>query len=478
MKASKVFAISLAGILAACAIPFGTVFAAADARDYPVETETDGKIKQPFEKTLEIEAITDYAVYGDSFSYASDFTITILSPDESGERKPKTYNHEYTVEKLDYDESGNLYFENSSRISYLYSVPVTPQEHTFQSIDGSQPVIVDSGYYALNSSTGELLYYKSGVPESLGTGFSKIKKYGEYVYAIKDGAVPYRIDGQTATPVDLSYTDFSAASDILCSEAATTLASGSGELKTANIARGKYYTKIDADSIGTGETDTFKPQPSEGSTKKAEGDKPCLVLCTSGKTAVVATNEGMYITSTDNLKNESEYSPPRNDWAVDSDGKLLSAYAVEDVGVYAQPFMCAATRVATLESGAENRVEVVERFELDFINTKFYKVRYAVTDKETGAVKPVEGYVAANMLTQYDYRGDDKIPAENGDKEFKYETNVVSVVLAIVIVALVIVAIMYIALVGTKKDRQKREKKVKKKKPSPQIDDYDGDDEE
>ncbi|MDE7257515.1 MAG: hypothetical protein K2N50_06145, partial [Clostridia bacterium] len=341
----------------------------------------------------------------------------------------------------------------------VYASPPVRQEHEFQNIDSSLPIIVDTGYYALNSETGELLYYKKGVPTSLGEGFSLIKKYGDYVYAVKDGTVPYEIDEHKATPLDLSYTNFDEAKNILCGEAAKKLATGGEELKTANIGRGKYYTQIDPNAIGKGDTDTFRPKSDVGSTKKAEADKPCLVLCKVGNTAVVATNDGMFITSTQNLKKESDYSAPGNDW--NSPGG--KAYAIADTAIYSRPFMSESTKIAELESGATHVVTVTEKFSLDFINTKFYKVSYTKTDDDGKSVT-VEGYVAANMLTPYDYKADDNLPQESGDKEFNYDTNVVSVVLAIVIVALVIVAIMYIALIGTKKDKDKKSKKGKKKK--------------
>ena len=470
MKANKAITIALAAVLTACAIPYGAVFAAAEpTADYPVETTDEkGDVKKPFEEKLALEDVTDYAVYGDNFAYASGLTITVISRDSSGDKKLVTYTHEYSVKKLDYDKSGKLYFQNSSDISYLYGPPVVREEHEYQSIDNSKPIMVEAGFYTLNGTNGELQFWKDSVPTSIGVGYSLVKYYGDYVYAIKDGTVPYRIDGQKAEPVDLSYTDFSGASKILCAEAAAKLADGSEPLATANIGRETYYTQIDADNIGKGAADTFKPKYSEGSTKKAEGDKPCLVLCKSGKTAVVATNEGMFITSTDNLRKESRYSPPSNDWPASK------AYAVTKTGVYASPYMSKSTKIADLESGAENAVTVVERFELDFISTKFYKVEYS--DKETG--EPITGYVAANMLIEYDYKAEDKEPHENGDKEFKYDTNVVSVVLAIIIVALVIVAVMYISLIGTKKNKDKNEKKqVQKREPQP-ADNYEEDEEE
>lgn len=481
MKANKAITIALAGILTACAIPFGTVFAAAEnTMDYPVETTEDGKTVKPFERGLEIEHVTDYAVYGDNFAYASNLTITILSRDESGDRKCTTYTHDYTIEKLDYDDSGKLYFQNSSEISYLYGSPIVRQEHEFKSIDSYQPIIVDaSSFYTLNSESGELLYYKNGVPQSVGNGFSLIKKYGDYVYAIKNEGdkefVPYKIDGQESEPVNLRYTDFTDAGRILCGETAEKLKADGYKVRTGKILHDQYYTQINPDLIGDGADDTFIPIR----TQKAEGDKPCIILCDSGNTAVVATNDGMFITSNDRKSlNESTYSAPANDWPISSDNKKRkSAYATEDTGVYASPFMCESTKIATLKSGAENHVEVTERFELDFINTKFYRVRYEITDEQTGETNTISGFVAADMLTEYDFAAEDKEPHENGDKNFNYDTNVVSVVMAIIIVALVIVAIMYISLIGSKKNKDNNvTKKVRKREPEP-IEDYNEDDE-
>lgn len=475
MKASKALKISLAALIAACAIPVGTVFAAENTTDYPVETtDESGKTVQPFERELEIEDVTDYAVYGDNFAYASNLTITILSRDGSGDRKRITYTHEYSIEKLDYDDSGKLYFQNSSEISYLYGTPVVRQEHEYQSIDSYQPIIVDkTSYYTLNSESGELIYYKNGVPQPIDSGFSLIKKYGNFVYAIKDGAVPYVIDGQTAEPLDMFYTDFTGADNILCGDTAASLKADGYHVRTANIKSGKYYTQINPDMIGDGDADKFI----QIRTQKAEGDKPCIVLCESGNTRVVATNDGMFITDKDSVR-ESSYSAPANDWPISSDNKKrMSAYAVEDVGVYASPFMCDGTKIATLKSGAENYVEVIERFELDFINTKFYRVRYEVRtiDENTGEIKTdtISGYVAANMLTPYSFAAEDNQPKPSGGDNFSYKTNVASVILAIVIIALVIIAIMYIMLIGSKKDKNKLNKKEKVKeqpKPAP-VDD-------
>ncbi|MDE6690657.1 MAG: hypothetical protein K2K04_01680, partial [Clostridia bacterium] len=327
MKANKAITIALAGVLTACAIPFGTVFAAAedDEKDvYP----------QDFDRTLEIEALSDYAVYGDSFAYASNSTITIISRDESGDRKCTSYTHEYLITALDYDESGKLYFKTSSEISYLYGSPVTQQDHNFQGTSLSKIDLTDKGdvFYTLNKN-GLLMYWNGGDDKIVGEGYSLIKRYGENVYAVKDGTVPYVIDGQTATVLDLSYTDFSGADNISCKDAAEKLKADGYQVKTANLTHGSYYTQVDADAIGKENTFT------QIRTQKAEGNKPCIVLCTTGNASVIATNDGMFITATANVK-DSAYTTPKNDWPLNAEGtKRLEAYATENTGVYASPFM-------------------------------------------------------------------------------------------------------------------------------------------
>ena len=468
MKASKALKLTLAAAIAVCTVPLSAVFAAENVTYYPVETTDEGgNTVKPFEREPEIVNVTDYAVGGDDFfAFATNSTIKIISRDKiSGDKSCTSYTHDYTIKKLDYVNGenggeGKLYFQNSYDVSYLYGSPVVPQEHEFQSVDSSLPIIVDStSYYTLNGKNGELQYWKDSEPTVVGNGFSLIKKYGNYVYAIKDGSKPYKIDGSNASGLDLSYTDFSGADNILCGDTASKLKGEGYRIKTANIKSGNYYTQINADYIGEAADKFIQIR-----TQKADGDKPCIVLCESGNATVVATNDGMFITATENL-GKSDYPAQKNDWPINEEGKRLSAYAVEDTGVYAYPYMCKSTRIATLKSGAANHVEVIERF--DFSDVKFYRIRYETktVDESTGTenTSTVTGFVAANMLTEYDFKGDDNKPGEGGDTEFKYETNVVSVVIAIVIVALVIIAIMYIALIGTKKDKQKKVKKAKDK---------------
>ena len=481
MKANKAITIALAGIITACAIPFGTVFAAeSGTTEYPVKTTAGDRDIMPFECELAFsdeKPITDYAVSGDKIAFASFTSVYVLYTGENGDRKLDN-EHNYTgsnrIERLDYDADGNLYLDVKTDGVYLYPVYTGQAVHEFPKKEFSVKLSNDDEY---RLSSDGLHYFSGEEHKDLGTDFTNLKVFDDKAFAVKDNVL-YTFNGNQPAPVDVAYTDFDAAENILCGDVATKLRAADYEIRTTDIKAGNYYTKINPDVIGGGAGDTFIPIHTE----KANVDKPCIVLCESGNATIVATNEGMYITATESL-GESVPSSQKNDWPLGSDGKRLSAYATENIGVYASPFMCKSTKLAELKSGSENHVEVIEKFE--FGGKKFYRVKYdaviedengePVSDETTGKpkTKPVSGFVAANMLIEYAFKGEDKVPTENGDKQFKYDTNVVSVVLAIIIVALVIVAIMYISLIGSKKNKGKSEKKkVRKREPEP-AEDYD-----
>ncbi|MCM1545872.1 MAG: hypothetical protein NC033_02435 [Clostridiales bacterium] len=464
MKANKAITIALAGLIAACAIPFGTVFAAESGgktTDYPVETTGEGgETVQPFEKRLtfdEVKPITDYAVSGDRIAFASYASVYLLYTGENGDRKlddEHPYSGSNRIERLDF-EGEKLYLDVKTEGIFLFPEYNRTVTHEFPKQSNVVKLSTDEEYRLSNDG---LHYFFGDGHEVLGTDFYNLKVFDDKAYAIKDNVL-YTFNGAEPDLVDVDYTDFKEAENILCGDVAQKLTAADYEIKTTEIKSGRYYTKINPDAIGTDAGDTFIPLYTE----KANVDKPCIVLCESGKTSVVAASDGMFITATDNL-NPPTPSSQKNDWAIGSDGKRLAAYASENTKVYACPFMCESTEIADLFSGADNHVEVTEKFE--FGGVKFYRVK--MQDGKTG-------FVAANKLTPYSFSAEDNEPHENGDKEFSYETNVVSVVLAIVIVALVIVAIMYISLIGSKKDKNKPQKKLKDKRSEPAED---GDDEE
>ncbi|MDE7380438.1 MAG: hypothetical protein K2N14_05225 [Clostridia bacterium] len=480
MKAFKVFTTALAALCACAIIPTGSVFAAEDVNKtvYPDNFECnleeiltakndDGSFKT---------AIKDYAVYNNSVALAYNTTVCILSPDKSGEIKHTDFMHEAPIAMLDCDGEGNLYFTDTGNAgekgkTYLYDTETKkatqPEKltHDFQELDNYKIDISRNVYYKLNKSDGTLTYCNDGEDRFIGEGYSLLKKYGDNVYAVKDN-LPYKIDGESATAISLSYTDYSGAGNIYTGTAAASLSSQNYTVKTAIVRSDAYCTQIDISHID----EKFK----QLSTTKTNGEKPCLVLCETGNASIIATNNGCFITATDNLT-AYPYITPANDWKVDANG-VRTAFAVDGAGVYSTPYMSDSTRIATLPSGSDKPVTVTEKFTLDFLNTTFYRVSFEeeVVDTKTGETtkRPVSGFVAADFLTPNDFAAEDKKPVDSDDGGFKYDTNVTSVILAIIIVGLVLIAILYVTLVGSKKDGKVKPKKKKKQPIEEKQDNY------
>lgn len=430
-KATKALAATVAAATIICAFCTSGVAAAGNGETvYPDD----------FTRTLAIDGgITDYAVDGDNLALASKTTIYVLGKDEAGDRKLETVVHESEICDLDY-ESGNLYVRNTFGNVYLYPDLATPALHEFTQ-KGQWKIELDDCMYMLDISSGTLSYWKDGKMTTIGDGgYNNMKVYDGEVYVV-NGSVPYRLDGAEAIALDMSYVDYSAADSISTGNAAELLKADGYEVKTAVIESGAYYTRIDAETIGEYFTQI--------QTYKASGEKPCLVLAESGNASIIEMNDGVYITATENLSLR-DYSAPANDWAEGTDGRRL-ANIVEETGIYSSPFMAASTEIARIERGAT--VTVTEKFALDFIDNVYYRVTCEDADGNS-----VSGFVAAGFLDEYDYAAD-KLPGESKpDGEFVYDTDVTTVILALIIVGLVILAIAYLTVVGTKPQAKRNDK--------------------
>lgn len=465
MKAYKVLTIALATVCGAAIISTGSAFAAGGNETYYPE-EVEGVRENPFEEPLEFSAehpISDFAVDGDRLAFASGAGIFVLYNDENGERhlndgKNNELNARSEIGKIDYAD-GNLYIEVKNDNTYLFPDLTTPTEFRIPVADealyGKEVKLTTGEGYRISNDG---LHYFHGVEHTnLGDGYSMIKCYGDKAYAVKENAL-YLFNGGSEEKIDLSYTDFSEADNILAGDAEKGLKSGSYKVEWATIKAGKYYTEIDPRRFVDGKF----VQLEGGKRTRKSGGVNCLVLARSGNAVVVANDDGCYITAQSNIE-PHEYTIPMNDWKLDGEGNRY-AYAIADCGVYSSPYMCDLTRLTTLKQGSSHRVEITEKFTLPFIKTVYYRVKYMEGEEE------ITGFVASNFLTEYSFSAEDNPPEENGDKEFDYSTNVVSVVLAIVIVGLVMIAGMYLFLVCTNKGKPKKKKHEKKKKPAPVTD--------
>ena len=460
MKVNRLLKIALFGLSAVALIPTGQVFGAADGTGrqtyYPVTEEQDGKFVKPFERDLSFEnSPSDYAIHGDDYAFAYSTTVYVLTTNESDERQLMPHVHTSEVRDIDFDANGTLYYRDllGATFTVTYSgesakATAYEGEYTFQSKDKSKIDISDEVFYSLNKTNGELNYWNDGVPTPVDEGFSVLKTYDGEIYALKDNR-PYKITERKATELSLAYINTDGAKNIATGDTATKLKQVASTVKIARIKSGSYYTQINMDEIG----DTFTVDE-RGGTQKAIGNRSCLVLCESGNASIISMGSDCFITATENLEDDGICQS-------NTDGKTY--YSLIDVGVYSSPFMSAGTRIATLKSGAEHPVKVLERFIHTVFDTEFCKVSY----EEDG--KTVTGFIASNFLNVYNFSAEDKKPSEGGDEEFDYGTNVTSVVLAIIIVALVIIAILYVSLISAK--GKGKSKKAKKKLISPKSND-------
>ncbi len=450
MKSRRLLLTTLAACFAAATISAGSAFSAQASAPTPT-------YPSDFVRTLDLSdgGLTDYAVSGDKCALASKTTIYILTAQEGNDGCIlENTNIGTQVTALDYAD-GKLYYEIASGDAFIYpALPGSaPTRHDFP--QQTRSVTLGNNQYTLdNESKLELFNLESGAKTPIAGEFSSLKQFDGSAYAVMDD-VPYKIDGQTASPLNMEYAEFSAAKRISTGTIPEKLKTSNYEVKTATLkegvdasGKGRYYTRVNADSMG----DYFEVV-GENHTRKCS-TKACLVLAEEGNLSVIVIEGNCYITATDNLE-PLAYNEPVNDWAQGADG-TRKAYIRERTGVYSAPYMCESTLIAQVEADSAVTVNVREKFALEFLGSLsvFYRVEY-----KDGANKTVSGFVPAGFLDKYDYSADDNKPASSGSDGFKYDTNVTTVVLVLVVVALVIIAIAYLTIVGTKPDKKKTKKK-------------------
>lgn len=455
MKPIKTLTISAAALIAASTICVGTAFAAEEPSPtvYP----------DSFECTLSFEGgLTDYAVYGDSYAFAYNGQLAVLNGNGNNERLPDI-KPVSSITQLDYSADGKLYvcFADGYCVYPDLSEKLPLSQITVQS-DKQWSVTLDGTTYALNNKDGSILYQTEAGFESVTVKeaevgevrFGKLKKYDNAAYAVADNTL-YKLEGAVAVKVEPTYYGYiDKTKAIPTGNAAQALKSGT-DVTTGWIEKGKYYTEISIENeLGT----TFDVVNPATATTLSEDRLYCLVLAESGNAYIITMDGKCYLTAKSSVSLEAE--PPAL-----SAAETTAAYAVEKTGVYSRPYLSQSTKLCDLESGSANAVTVLGQYTVT--GRDFYKIEYT----ENG--NKVTGFCAKGLMTSYAFPAEDEeIHTDGGDKEFKYDTNVVTVALAVAIVALVIIAVLYVAAASSKKKKDKKKKAVKKK---PAYDDEDED---
>lgn len=443
MKFAKTFTLPLATVVFAAAIGVGSAYAAQQPATtyYP----------DSFLCSLSFDGeLVDYAIFGDTYAFAYSGQLAVLTGNGNNERLPDI-KPVSSINRLDYSEDGKLY------VCFADGYCIYPDlENKYDLNDitvqdkGQDLVTIDGAHYYLNGNDGSILYLNGGsntvTPQDTHQGeikFSHLKVYGGTAYAVMSNAL-YRLEGAAALKVDPTYYGYVDMTKAISTGDSAQALKTDSPITYGWIEKNKHFTEINLEKeLGT----TFEvPNPS-AATRLSEDRLYCMVLAESGNAYIVTIGDKCYLTAKTSVTVDTNH--PTLDAA-----DVQTAYAVEEIGVYSRPYLSPNTRICSLESGSQNAVTVLGQY-TDLTGIKYYYISY---DKGDGT--QIMGYVAKELMTAYSFPAeDDEIHTDGGDKEFKYDTNVVTVALAIAIVALVIIAVLYVAAASSKNKRNNKKQK-------------------
>lgn len=449
MKLRKILTLSLATCVCTATISVGSAFAAEQTEEtlYP----------DSFECSLSFDGeLTDYAVFGDNYAFAYNGQLAVLNSDEHGQRFADI-EAQPLITALEYSSQGELYvcFEDGYCVYPDMEKKLPLSQITVQ--DKEQwDLRIGNSLYTLNLTTGQLRYSTGTVEEYVTPNpsyegevkFSRLKKYDDNAYAVLNNCL-YKMEGATAVKVEPTYYDLNIAKSIHTGNAAIALKSDSPILY-GWIEKNRYYTQIDLESEWGA---TFKVAQTANATRLSEDTLYCTILAESGNAYIVTMDGKCYLTAKTSVRVEA--TPPAL-----TDTEVKTAYAIEKTGIYSRPYLSNATKLGELESGSSNAVTVLGQY-TDLTGMEFYKITYV--DKNGTSLS---GYVAKRRMTAYAFPAEDEEEHQDGgDKQFVYDSNVVTVILAVAIVALVLIAIMYIGIASSKSKKGKKKKyKAQQKK--------------
>ena len=429
---------------------------------------------ESFECSLSFDGgLTDYAVFEDSYAFAYNGQLAVLSSIGNNHRIPDI-KPVSSITQLEYSAQGELY------VCFADGYCIYPDlntKHPLSEIEVQDKeqwqISLGEVTYSLNNENGSLLYMsKSGfatvtVPDAEGEPvFSKLKKYGNTAYAVMNNCL-YRLNGASAQLVNPTYYGFIDMTKAISTGTASQALKGGAPISYGWLEKDKYYTRISLENeLGP----TFDVPTPATATAISEDRLYCTILAESGNAYIIVIDGKSYLTAKASVSIEAQ--PPAL-----SPGDTQAAYAVEKTGVYSKPYLSPATKLGELDSGSSNAVTVLGQY-TDLTGIEYYKVTYTSGDGTT-----VTGYVAKRLMTSYAFPAeDDEVHTDGGEEQFVYENNFVTVALAVAIVALVLIAILYVGVASSKNSKPKgRQKATPQKKKKPEVEkhpDYDDEDDD
>lgn len=400
--------------------------------------ETDGTdaaeyYPASFETVPAFTNLTDYAVGDGKFLFLENNSVS-----EYGSERVVNYGAGRRTITALYFENGSFYYgTNDGKVYALenFNDEENNEVTDFVSTVETDKISAGDCYYHYDN---DVLYVLENHDDVSLDGFSKLKRYGETVYAVKENVL-YTLNGAESTPVKVQ--NFELSGKISVGGAYTKLtASPEAEPQFANLKNGAYMTEVDLDALE--ETSlTFVT----GDTVKVNAASPALLLYTAGN-----ATEGISVVAIDG---KSYLIHPKDVTAVPGyplkDTDFNKGTATEGF-IYSAPYESKGTRVCVLPYGASvSIVKEIKKADNPALDHDFYYVEYQ-TDEDTS----VKGYVRFGLLSTYTFN--EEAPNPTDDPDETYEDLIKPVVLILIVLLLVAIAAGYLIYVGTSDKRKKK----------------------
>ncbi len=313
--------------------------------------------------------------------------------------------------------------------------------------------------YDAEISTAKFLYYKqennlkvyNKESETTATleNYTRVKQYGEAVYALHGGKIQI-LNGAETSEKKLKYIDFKDANNILTGNTAQLLKC-MGNPVFIKIGDNCYKTEIDLDKLYKPAKPDGEPQSERyftaGETAIAAAGETALLLCYTGNAAVISIGEKAYITM-----KSSVTEIPRS--VLERPEFENAAVCTPFDYIYSSPYACESTKLVRVNF--DDEVKILDKVKSGELLCDFYKVEFA--DETSG--ETVTGYIPCSFLRETQIKDVPQITTP--DPDYTEENVKQTVILVIVLVALVLAAIGYLTYIITA--GRKKPKKDEKKK--------------
>lgn len=424
--------ICTAAIFAAAAYPRTACAELSEQTSYPeifTEDVYDG-----------IDEIADYAVGDGAVCFAHGKKIQAFS----NETKIFDFEARYNVTAVDMETDGDqtvYYYRDVLNNVYSLLPDKTEQEssHSFPSQE-----TFTAGNYIYYTDEGSVYALQRPSTVTLLEGCSKLKQFGESVYAVKENRLN-KIDGAALTVVEVNYTNLELASYVFTGDTAARLKAQSSATFVM-LTAGSYRTRIDLNDLsGRYLKLKFDGDRPETATERAAEGETALLLCTVGNAAIISDGSKSYITLASSLQQITRADEPAPEFG------SASVCTPFDY-IYSSPALFDGLKLTRVDWGTQLTVtEKLSASNCPELSADFYRVEF---EDENGVKRA--GYIPCAFLEEH--KTDEKEPAEIIDPDYTEDDISKTVLITILVIALVLITLGYLTYAGTSGKNKKHKR--------------------